>query len=53
LKEILKFHKNNPTIASNITSHDFHNIPESKNLTLLPFALITGKRNRQNVKTAK
>ncbi len=53
LKEILKFHKNNPTIASNITNHDFHNIPESKNLTPSPFALTTGKRNKQKVKTAK
>jgi hypothetical protein len=53
LKEILKFHKNNPTIASNITNHDFHSIPESKNLTPLPLAFTTGKRNKQNVKTAK
>jgi len=53
LKEILKFHKNNPATASNITNPDFHNIPESKNLTPSPFALTTGKRNKQNVKTAR
>ena len=53
LKEMLKFHKNNPTIAINITNQDFHNIPDNKNLTPSPFALTIGKRNKQNAKTAK
>ena len=53
LKEMLKFHKNNPIIASNITNQDFHNIHESKNLTPFPFASTTGKRNKQKAKTAK
>jgi len=53
LNEILKFHENNPIIASSITNPDFHNIPERKNLTPFPFAFTTGKRNKQNVKIAK
>ena len=53
LKEILKFHRNNPAIAINITNHDFHSIPENKNLIPSPFALIIGKTNKQKVKTAK
>ncbi|MBO7505713.1 hypothetical protein J6T66_06425 [bacterium] len=53
LKDILKFHKNNPIIASNITNHDFHNIPESRNLTPIPLASTTGNRNKQNAKIAR
>lgn len=53
LKDILKFHKNNPTIAINITNPDFHNIHENKNLTPLPFAFTTGNKNKKKVKTHK
>ncbi|MBO7095023.1 hypothetical protein J6V86_02365 [bacterium] len=53
LKEMLKFHKNNHIIASNITIQDFHNIPENKNLTPSPFASTIGNKNKQNAKTAK
>lgn len=54
LKEILKFHKNNPTIASNITNHDLHNSLENKKLTQFSSTFTIGKRtNKQNAKTAK
>ena len=53
LKEILRFHKNNPIIANNITNHDFHSIQESKNLTQFQFASTTGNKNKQNAKIAK
>ena len=53
LNDMLKFHKNNPTIAINITNPDLNNIPESKNLTQLPFALTTGNKNKKKVKTHK
>ena len=54
LKEILKFHKNNPTIAIKITNVDFHNIDENKkNQTFSPLASITGNKNKQNDKITK
>ena len=54
LKEILKFHKNSPTIASNITNPDFHNIHENKNQTPFPSTFTTGKRtNKQSARIAK
>ena len=54
LKDTLKFHKNNPTIANNITNPDLHNNPENKNLTPLVSTSTIGKRiNKQSVRTTK
>lgn len=53
LKDILKFRKNNPMIASRIISEDFRNIQENRNHHLEPLASTTGKKNRQKVKTIK
>jgi len=54
LKDMLKFHKNKHTIASNITNHDFHNSLENKKLTPFSSTLTIGKRtNKQKAKTAK
>ena len=53
LKEMLKFHKNNPIIASNITNQDFHKIPESRNLIPFPLASTIGNKNKQKARIAK
>ena len=54
LKDILKFHKNNPTIANNITNQDFHNNHENKNLTPLSSTFTIGKMtNKESANTTK
>jgi hypothetical protein len=53
LKDMLKFHRNNPIIAIKITNEDFHNIQENKNQTFSPLASIIGKKKKQKAKIIK